>query len=99
MLGLLRLRGSSTGPASVRSSSNLVSVLISCVAVFHDVDLLPEDDRNLYTCADQPRHMSVAVDKLHYRLPYPELFGGVSALSKDIMERVNGFSNQFWGEL
>ena len=24
-------------------------------SVFHDVDLLPEDDRNLYTCSDQAR--------------------------------------------
>jgi len=38
--------------------------------VFHDVDLLPEDDRNIYSCPDQPRHMSVAVDKFHYKLPY-----------------------------
>jgi hypothetical protein len=30
--------------------------------IFHDVDLLPMDDRNLYTCPDQPRHMSVAID-------------------------------------
>lgn len=35
--------------------------------VFHDVDLIPEDDRNLYTCPQQPRHMSVAIDKYHYR--------------------------------
>lgn len=35
--------------------------------IFHDVDLLPEDDRNLYTCPEQPRHMSVAVDKFKYR--------------------------------
>ena len=34
--------------------------------VFHDVDLLPEDDRNLYTCAEQPKHMSVAVDVLNH---------------------------------
>lgn len=34
--------------------------------IFHDVDLIPEDDRNLYTCPEQPRHMSVAVDKFHY---------------------------------
>ena len=27
--------------------------------IFHDVDLLPEDDRNLYTCPETPRHMSV----------------------------------------
>ena len=98
MLGLWRLRSCSTGPASVRIISHGLLCDHIIDAVFHDVDLLPEDDRNLYTCADQPRHMSVAVDKLKYRLPYPELFGGVSALSKDVMEKVNGFSNQFWGE-
>jgi len=38
--------------------------------IFHDVDLLPEDDRNLYTCPEQPRHMSVAVDKFKYRYNY-----------------------------
>ena len=38
--------------------------------MFHDVDLLPEDDRNLYTCGAQPRHLSASVDKFHYRLPY-----------------------------
>ena len=27
--------------------------------VFHDVDLLPENDFNIYNCADMPRHMSV----------------------------------------
>uniref|UniRef100_A0AC34QG84 Galactosyltransferase N-terminal domain-containing protein n=1 Tax=Panagrolaimus sp. JU765 TaxID=591449 RepID=A0AC34QG84_9BILA len=35
--------------------------------IFHDVDLLPEDDRNLYTCPEQPRHMSVAIDKFKYK--------------------------------
>eukprot|EP00092_Neocalanus_flemingeri_P070776 GFUD01086903.1.p1 GENE.GFUD01086903.1~~GFUD01086903.1.p1 ORF type:complete len:493 (+),score=97.72 GFUD01086903.1:144-1622(+) len=65
--------------------------------VFHDVDLLPEDDRNLYTCPDMPRHMSVSVNKFNYKLPYKDLFGGVSALSKEHFKLVNGFSNQFWG--
>ena len=35
--------------------------------VFHDVDLLPEDDRNLYSCPAWPRHMSAAIDILMYR--------------------------------
>ena len=37
-----------------------------CV-VFHDVDLLPEDDRLLYTCRNTPKHLSVAIDKYGYR--------------------------------
>ncbi len=65
--------------------------------IFHDVDLLPEDDRNLYSCPKQPRHMSVAVDTLKYKLPYPDLFGGVSAVPTKQFEEINGFSNQFWG--
>lgn len=40
-----------------------------CV-IFHDVDLFPEDDRNLYTCPEQPRHMSVAIDKFSYKYYY-----------------------------
>ena len=65
--------------------------------VFHDVDLLPEDDRNLYTCPIQPRHMSVAIDTFMYRLPYDDIFGGVSAMSVEHFKLVNGFSNLFWG--
>ena len=38
--------------------------------IFHDVDLLPEDARNLYTCPVQPRHMSVAVNTFSYKLLY-----------------------------
>ena len=35
--------------------------------VFHDVDLLPENVRNMYTCPWQPRHMSASVDEFGYR--------------------------------
>ena len=66
--------------------------------VFHDVDLLPEDDRNLYSCPGlQPRHMSVAVSKWQYKLPYNSIFGGVVAINTKLFRRLNGFSNSFWG--
>lgn len=35
--------------------------------IFHDVDLIPLDDRNLYRCPEQPRHMSVAIDVFDYK--------------------------------
>ncbi|KAL3103578.1 hypothetical protein niasHS_000761 [Heterodera schachtii] len=65
--------------------------------VFHDVDLLPEDDRNLYSCPEHPRHMAVAVDKFDYALPYAHLFGGATAMTRKQFERVNGYSNDYWG--
>jgi len=65
--------------------------------IFHDVDLLPEDDRNTYSCPEQPRHMSVAINVFKYKLPYDRLFGGVSAMRVDHFVKVNGFSNLFWG--
>uniref|UniRef100_A0A023G5L3 Beta-1,4-N-acetylgalactosaminyltransferase n=1 Tax=Amblyomma triste TaxID=251400 RepID=A0A023G5L3_AMBTT len=64
--------------------------------VFHDIDLIPVDDRNIYTCPQQPRHMSVIIDH-RSGVPYTLMFGGVSALSKEHMLLVNGFSNLYWG--
>lgn len=44
-----------------------------CV-IFHDVDLLPEDDRIMYTCpVNKPRHLSVAIDKFNYKIFYTKL--------------------------
>lgn len=65
--------------------------------IFHDVDLLPEDDRNLYTCPQTPRHMSVAIDRMKYKLPYSQIFGGVSAIATDHFKKINGFSNIYFG--
>jgi len=65
--------------------------------VFHDVDMIPEDDRNLYSCPHSPRHMSVAVDKFNYTLPYALLVGGVFSIKLEHYLGVNGYSNLYWG--
>ncbi|KAM6181085.1 beta-1,4-galactosyltransferase 1-like isoform 2-T2 [Erethizon dorsatum] len=41
--------------------------------VFSDVDLIPMDDHNAYRCFSQPRHISVAMDKFGFNLPYVQL--------------------------
>ncbi|XP_016284516.1 beta-1,4-galactosyltransferase 3 isoform X3 [Monodelphis domestica] len=64
----------------------------------HDVDLLPENDHNLYVCdPGGPRHVAVAMNKFGYSLPYPQYFGGVSALTPDQYLKMNGFPNEYWG--
>ncbi|XP_028644016.1 beta-1,4-galactosyltransferase 4 isoform X2 [Grammomys surdaster] len=36
--------------------------------IFHDVDLVPENDFNLYTCGDQPKHLVVGRNSTGYRV-------------------------------
>ncbi|KAJ7427527.1 Beta-1,4-galactosyltransferase 6 [Willisornis vidua] len=65
--------------------------------IFHDVDHLPENDRNYYGCGDMPRHFAAKLDKYMYILPYNEFFGGVSGLTVEQFKKINGFPNAFWG--
>ncbi|XP_006628043.2 beta-1,4-galactosyltransferase 4 [Lepisosteus oculatus] len=65
--------------------------------VFHDVDLVPENDYNLYRCDDQPKHLVVGRNATGYKLRYKGYFGGVTALTKQQFSTVNGFSNTYWG--
>ena len=49
--------------------------------VFHDVDILPEDDRAEYRCPNQEAlHLAVAVSRWKYRLIYSR-YKGASHLS------------------
>uniref|UniRef100_A0A8C3JVC3 Beta-1,4-galactosyltransferase n=1 Tax=Calidris pygmaea TaxID=425635 RepID=A0A8C3JVC3_9CHAR len=65
--------------------------------IFHDVDLVPENDFNSYMCDGQPKHLVVGRNSTGYRLRYKGYFGGVTALTRDQFSKVNGFSNSYWG--
>ncbi|XP_026111144.1 beta-1,4-galactosyltransferase 4-like [Carassius auratus] len=65
--------------------------------IFHDVDLVPENDHNLYMCEDQPKHLVVGRNSTGYKLRYKGYFGGVSAMTKEQFHKVNGFPNSYWG--
>ena len=65
--------------------------------IFHDVDHIPENDRNYYGCGQMPRHFAAKLDKYMYILPYNEFFGGVSGLTAEQFRKINGFPNAFWG--
>ncbi|CAG2163589.1 unnamed protein product [Oppiella nova] len=70
-----------------------------CCFIFHDIDVLPINRRQTYQCSRSPRHMCSALDKFRYVLIYPDLLGGVVAISRSQYELVNGYSNRFegWG--
>ncbi|XP_076280433.1 beta-1,4-N-acetylgalactosaminyltransferase bre-4 [Lasioglossum baleicum] len=65
--------------------------------IFQDIDLIPQNPDNIYACTKMPRHMSSSVNTFRYNLPYTALFGGAIALTRKQFERVNGFSNVFYG--
>ncbi|XP_059167407.1 beta-1,4-N-acetylgalactosaminyltransferase bre-4-like [Physella acuta] len=67
--------------------------------IFHDVDLVPLNDNNLYRCGPQPRHYAVAINKYGYKLLYSGYFGGVVGFSKAQYLAINGNSNLYvgWG--
>ncbi|XP_061608107.1 beta-1,4-galactosyltransferase 4 [Phyllopteryx taeniolatus] len=65
--------------------------------IFHDVDLVPENDHNLYICDSQPKHLVVGRNATGYKLHYKGYFGGVTAMSREQFRKVNGFANTYWG--
>jgi len=68
----------------------------SCL-IFHDVDLIPLDARNIYACTEEPRHLSSNLDQFRFNLPYVDLFGGAVAMTTELFEEANGFSNLYFG--
>jgi len=65
--------------------------------IFHDVDMLPEHDANLYYCDEHAHHLSPAVDEMRYHVMYYNLMGGVVAINRRNMFLSNGHSNDYWG--
>lgn len=66
--------------------------------VFHDVDMIPLDVD--YSYSEIPLHLATNFE-LEYdkskNLSFDDYFGGVTMFSVDLFERINGYSNLYWG--
>jgi hypothetical protein len=62
---------------------------------FHDVDMLPQISDYSY-CAS-PTHLAAKAEQFGYKLPYEGYFGGVTIFNKESFEKINGYSNEYWG--
>jgi len=71
--------------------------------VLHDVDLLPERLENNYLCDENyPVQMSISISIYKYLEKAPKYFlhectGGVTSYSRKIFQKINGYSNRFFG--
>ena len=64
--------------------------------VFHDIDLLPMTDSIDYRYEEKPVHLISEVEG-NKTLPYFEYIGGAFKIPRHIFEKINGFSNEYWG--
>uniref|UniRef100_A0A7S1UR56 WW domain-containing protein n=1 Tax=Grammatophora oceanica TaxID=210454 RepID=A0A7S1UR56_9STRA len=66
------------------------------VFIFHDVDLLPQDDLADWYCKfpTKPIHIARVWDRYSNN---PKYFGGVVSFSSSDYRRINGYPNTFWG--
>ena len=76
---------------------------------FHDSDLIPISDECDYSYEKKPISLVGMRNKIefgdqsevqnfdNYTLPYDEYFGGATLFSKEHFQKVNGYSNEYWG--
>jgi hypothetical protein len=62
--------------------------------VFHDIDMLPF--RVDYSYTEVPIHMATRFRNMN-RTIFDEYFGGVTMFPIDLFEKINGYSNKYWG--
>jgi len=66
--------------------------------VFHDVDMLPIDVD--YSYSNIPLHLSTNFELEvgeKERTIFDTYFGGVTMFSNDVFEKIDGYSNKYWG--
>ncbi len=62
--------------------------------VFHDVDMIPF--RVDYSYSEIPVHLATRFKNVD-RFMFDEYFGGVTLFPIDVFEKINGYSNKYWG--
>ena len=69
----------------------------SCI-VFHDVDMLPENNFCQYKCENSTGiHLASRQRKWNYKPPSYRYFGGISLQTTEMLNTVNGNPNRYFG--
>lgn len=62
---------------------------------FHDVDMIPV--KGDYSYPEKPYHMVTNAINQFKGGTYPGYYGGVNLFNKEDFNKINGYSNDFWG--
>lgn len=65
--------------------------------IFHDVDMLPVDVDYSYSPIPLQLANNFISDTEFSRLVFDEYFGGVTLFPVDEFQKINGYSNEYWG--
>jgi hypothetical protein len=69
--------------------------------VFHDIDMVPINNENLYVCdPDYPKQFAISISIYAYsEIDYfrNRYMGGVTAFTREQFTKINGLSNLFYG--
>ena len=63
---------------------------------WHDVDMIPFEDCDYSYPIEAPIHIATQLSKYNYGMSYPDYFGGVVLFTKEQVEKINGYSNEYW---
>ncbi|CAB9521224.1 Beta-1,4-galactosyltransferase 3 [Seminavis robusta] len=69
----------------------------TCVTL-HDVDLIPNGTSHVpYTSCRKPIHLASHMENFKWAIPYVQYCGGITGLSLQHWEQINGMSNDYLG--
>ena len=63
--------------------------------VFHDVDMIPKDVD--YSYSDIPLHLATNFSSSKNNEVFDQYFGGVTMFPTEAFDKINGYSNKYWG--
>lgn len=56
--------------------------------IFHDVDMIPENNKNIYLCDDHARHLSSAIDEMRYQWVVQVWRGFFSNIYSELVKKI-----------
>jgi len=82
-------------PKASKEITSGMRIGLDC-AVIQDIDYLPEPGVDYSECSS-PTQLSAEIDRYNWKTPYLESAGGIVSMKEEHWQKINGFSNEYFG--